>query len=354
MNGNNYLTSLKSKKKTTLKDLLFYENQSLATLNTKKKKSIPVVTGYFPIDFSLNIYKSTDLYKKRYQIEPLRLKNQLKLLKIQKKSLKNEKIIKKIKKGIIENGFSSDLLRLLKSNKIDRFAKRYLEKKNDAKNNINTYSDKKFGSILSSKINSEKEGNKQIDEDKFSNDDIINHKIFLHLKDIKSVDSNNFSEDNLLSQNSESKVKSYMINSSSQTSKINKYEENKIGDEKHKFIKRPQSHTILKNDYIFDFLKSYNNTQKIEKYNQRRLKRRKFTNKFLILDKNKNIKLFSPNKAKSAFNKNIIKKFENNRKLKLPFYDPNDNQLKLFKDLENKLKMTNSKDKNSNFRANSN
>ena len=45
--------------------------------------------------------------------------------------MKDENTIKSIKIKIKENTFSSDLLRLLKSNKIDRFAKRYMEKKND-------------------------------------------------------------------------------------------------------------------------------------------------------------------------------------------------------------------------------
>ena len=355
MNGK-YLNLLKTKKNNSLKDFLAYENKNRTIYNTPKRRSIPIVTGYFPIDFSLNIYKSTDLYKKRYQIEPLRLKHQLKLLKIQKKSKKSEKIIKSFKKSLVENTFSSDLLRLIKSNKIDRFAKRYLEKKTNVKNNINNYINKKFGRVLSSKKIDDKEEYKQIDEDKFSNDDIIKHKVFIPFKDVKSIESQNFSEENMLSQNSESKFKSNVISSSSQTSNINKYEEKKISDEKHKIITRPLSHSILKNDYIFDSLKSYNNisnTPNIEKLAHKKLRQRAFTKKFLILDKNKNIKLFSPKKSSSIINKDIIKHLENNRKLIFSFYDPNDKHIQLLRKFEKNFKRTNTIEKNVKVETNS-
>ena len=348
MNGK-YQNLLKSRKNNSLKDFLSYENKNRTIYKTPKKRSLPVVTGYFPIDFSLNIYKSTDLYKKRYQIEPLRLKHQLKLLKIQKKSNKSEKIIKSFKKSLVENTFSSDLLRLIKSNKIDRFAKRYLEKKTNVQNNINNYINKKFGRILSTKKIDINDEYKQIDEDKFSNDDIIKHKIFIPFKDVKGIETQNLSEENILSQNSESKFKSNVISSSSQTSNINKYEENKIRDEKHKIITRPLSHAILKNDYLFDSLNSYNNipnTPKTEKFTHKKLRKRAFTKKFLILDKNKNIKLFFPEKRKPILNNNIINNFEKNRKLIFSFYDPNDRHIQLLKDFEKKLKLkrTNTKE----------
>ena len=95
MNGK-YLNLLKTKKNNSLKDFLAYENKNRTIYNTPKRKSIPIVTGYFPIDFSLNIYKSTDLYKKRYQIEPLRLKQQLKLVKNQRKM---KKLLNHLKKA---------------------------------------------------------------------------------------------------------------------------------------------------------------------------------------------------------------------------------------------------------------
>ena len=79
------------------------------------------------------------------------------------------------------------------------------------KNNINDYINKKFGRILSSKKINDKEDYKQIDEDKFSNDDVIKHKIFIPFKGVESIGSQNFSEENILSQNSESKFKSNVI-----------------------------------------------------------------------------------------------------------------------------------------------
>ena len=52
MNGK-YLNLLKSRKNNSLKDFLSYENKNRTIYKTPKKRSLPVVTGYFPIDFSL-------------------------------------------------------------------------------------------------------------------------------------------------------------------------------------------------------------------------------------------------------------------------------------------------------------
>ena len=355
MNGNIHLKLLKIKKNKTQNDLILKENKNKTIYNTPKKRKIPIVSGYFPEDFSINIYKSTSLYKKRYQIEPLPLKKQLKLIKIRKKTIKSEKLIKTIKNDIKENNFSSDLLRLLKSNKIDRFAKRYLEKTNNKKNKLNNYINKNVRRILTPN-NNQKEENKQTDEDKITNDDLINQNIFSPLNNTKKKENKGLNKDNMIDFNSEITINNIMISSSSQTNNINQNEEykRKETEVKNKILTFPQSPTILKNDYIFDSLTSYNNSQRniknIEKNNRRKIKQYIFPKKYLILDKNKNVKLFSPEKKINYFN--IINKLENKNKLVFSFYDPNDKHIKLMKEFEKKLKTMDTNEKSTNFSAN--
>lgn len=343
MKGKIHLNLLKSKKNQSLKEL----NDNIhKTIYVKKKKAIPIASGYFPEDFSLNIFKSTSLYKRRYQIESLPLKKQLKLINLQKKSNKNEKIIKAIKKNIIENNFSSDLMRLLKSNKIDRFAKRYLEKENNTKKKENNMKTMKFRRILTSKSNKFEE-NKQLDEDKMNNNDLILQKILIPFNSIQIDKTKNIYEENIISLDSDNKINNNMINSASQTCNINEYEKYK----ENKDIERPIPHSILKNDYLCDSITSYNNSKKnIEKYNIRRFKKLKFSKKYLFLDKNNNVKIFSPTKSKFNLNNNII----NKSKLVFSFYDPNDEHIKLMKEFEKKLKLLSSNEKYADFSANFN
>jgi hypothetical protein len=147
--------------------------------------------------------------------------------------MKDENTIKSIKIKIKENTFSSDLLRLLKSNKIDRFAKRYMEKKND-KININNNTNNKIVKIFSPKSIIRREEIKLVDEDKISNDDIFNQNLFFRVEKLKGFDDDNFSYGS--SSNLEDNTKSNMINSASQTSNNNKCEEDKIKNEKKKLI----------------------------------------------------------------------------------------------------------------------
>ena len=153
--------------------------------------------------------------------------------------------------------------------------------------------------------------------------------------------------------NSEITINNIMISSSSQTNNINQNEEYKRKETeiKNKILTFPQSPTILKNDYIFDSLTSYNNSQRniknIEKNNRRKIKQYIFPKKYLILDKNKNVKLFSPEKKINYFNK-----LENKNKLVFSFYDPNDKHIKLMKEFEKKLKTMDTNEKSTNFSAN--
>lgn len=82
--------------------------------------------GYFPEDFSLNIYKSTSLYKNRYKIETCRLKKVLKNIYHEENSKRIKNLIHIIKKNTMENNISIKMFKLLKSKKIDRFVNRLL------------------------------------------------------------------------------------------------------------------------------------------------------------------------------------------------------------------------------------
>ena len=356
MNDKIRLKLLKNKNNDIQEELLLHRNKNKTISNQSLKRNFPIASGYFREDFSLNIYKSTSLYKKRYQIEPMRLREQLKRIKIQKKSMKDENTIKSIKIKIKENTFSSDLLRLLKSNKIDRFAKRYMEKKND-KININNNTNNKIVKIFSPKSIIRREEIKLVDEDKISNDDIFNQNLFFRVEKLKGFDNDNFSYGS--SSNLEDNTKSNMINSASQTSNNNKCEEDKIKNEKKKLILRPQSHTIMQNNYLYHSLRSYNNSinrkDDINKPNRafNTPKNYKFEKKLLFWDEeNQKIKLFTPRSNKSQSINNIINKFDLNKKLIFSYYNPNDKHIKIFNDIEKKLKYLKSQSINENYKAN--
>lgn len=116
--------------------------------------------GYFPEDFSLNIFKSTELYKKRYKIEPCRLKKVLKNLNIKENSKKNKNIISLIKKNTLNNNVGTKMFKLLKSNKIDRFVNRYLNL-NNASSHFRNENEKNKENNKEYKKESNKENNKE-------------------------------------------------------------------------------------------------------------------------------------------------------------------------------------------------
>jgi hypothetical protein len=355
MNRKIHLKFLKANKIANQKELFYKKlEDTKSTFSITNKKSLVNGSGYFPEDFSLNIYKATSLYKNRYQIEPKHLQKELKLIHIQKKSMKNENIIKSIKKNIIESSFSSDLLRLLKSKKVDRFVKRYLNtkignnyltniiKNQTLKNNNNNILSKK---IIKPKTILYKGEIKQNDEDKINTDEIISQNSFFSLDHIKDIDRSNLSS----GKNTIQKLgKNETINSATQTSNFNLFEGYKIHELKFNTIHRPQSHTILKNSNLYHFGKSYYNSQRIRNYNNKKIKLLK--NNFdrnnknnPLTEKSKKKKgIFTFRKNKSSLNNNIINKHNNKNKLIFSFYDPNDKHIKIFKELENKLKYTNS------------
>ena len=347
--------------KKDIKGVLLFDLSKTNTFNNiSKKRTIPVARGYFPEDFSLNIYKSTSLYKKRYQIEPKRLKQQLKKIKTQKTIMKNDNIINTINKKMKEDCFSSDQLRLLKSNKIDRFAKRYLENKKskttkrNITNNIKKDIKKKFIISLSPKKHNKE--TKHTDEDKINNEDVICKNLLNSLEYMKGIENTGnpyFDNNNFVCHNLDNNSKNDGINSGIQTQNINQNKEN-IKDNEHKSIKGALSQRFLKNNYIYDSLSSYNNEVKspnIENISNCRTKKRKIRKKYLFWDRNKEkIKLLSP-KNSSLIN-NIINKFDKNKKLIYSFYNPNDIHIKLLKEYENKLKEMNTNNEDTNFKTN--
>ena len=352
MNGKIQLKLLKTKRINTKNDLLLYANNYKTVTSSPNKKTIPMTSGYFPKDFSLNIYKSTSLYRKRYQIETIPLKTQLKKINIQKQSKKSEKIIKNIKMNIVKQNFSSDLLRLLKSNKIDRFFKRYLEKTKNIKIDMNIPENNRIERILTPTMNKKAE-KKLIDEDKIADEDIIKQSIFIPLNNIKIVENKKISKDDIIQINSENNIKNNMINSGIQTGDVNQKEENKMKEKKDNVINRPQSHSILKNDYINDSITSFNNSRKNIGINtQRKLKRLKYTKKYLFLDKNQNVRVFTPIERNPISNDKIINNFETKNKLVFSFYDPNDRHIKILQKFENKIKYRDSKEQINNFSFN--
>ena len=258
---------------------------------------------------------------------------------MQKKSKIIDNIIKSIKKKEKENCISSDLLRLLKSNKIDTFAKRYLEKyKFQSSTNINKIFPKK-------KLEESK-------KDKIGNTDLIINTLVIESSQKANFNNINLSEDNLAYKNQNNKTKDNMINSSSQTNFVNDFKGYNFRYKiKHKFIERPPSsrtNNILNNYYLYDSLSLGNNSP----FNKRNIHNRNKNNKIFKNNfsekKNKKIKLFFTKKIKSTLNKNINNQLDKNKKLIFSLYDPNDKDIKLFEKFEKKLKEFNSINKNKN------
>lgn len=87
------------------------------------------IHGYFPDDFNLRVFKCTSFYKNRYKIQTKHLKKTLNNIYVDENAKRKKNINNIIKKNN-ENTLSNEMLRLLKSNRIDRFVNRYLNLKN--------------------------------------------------------------------------------------------------------------------------------------------------------------------------------------------------------------------------------
>ena len=319
---NNFLYDLESEKD---------DNDN--NINSKNKQTQLDPHGYFPEDFSLNIYKSTSLYKNRYKIQTCRLKKVLKNIYQEENSKHTKNLNDIIKKNTIENNLSINMLKLLKAQKIDRFVNRLLNINNNpfqiqnenSKDNINKIKDNFFltnKNKLSKKINNfdldelDSKNNAYIQPySKINNEDLINKYFFVRNT---SLDNNN---------------KSNTANSSTQTINVknelrNKYYSNKNRNEfGNKSLKDKQN--IFNNNNLS--FKGKNCSCKEIKFEMI-----KFPKKNIFLKKNeKVIRPFSASKTKSLSslniqNNNIINNFNKDKKLIFSFYDPKDKYIQLF------------------------
>ena len=95
-------------------------------IKQKKLNNLLDPHGYFPEDYSLNVYKQTNLYKNRYQIQTRNLKNVIKKIQTNEKSPYFINISNQMKKNNIENTIGIEEYRLLNSKKIDKFVNKTL------------------------------------------------------------------------------------------------------------------------------------------------------------------------------------------------------------------------------------
>lgn len=131
------LKSLLNLKKYTFNDSDFSNSEretekSFQGEEIKVKKSSNQLDphGYFPEGYSLKVYKQTNLYKNRYQIQTRNLKNTIKKIQVNEKSPHFIDLNNQMKKNNIENTIGIEEYRLLNSKKIDKFVNKTLNIKN--------------------------------------------------------------------------------------------------------------------------------------------------------------------------------------------------------------------------------
>ena len=290
-----------------LNDSIQNINQNINIENKENKQTQLDPHGYFPEDFSLNIYKSTSLYKNRYKIESCRLKKVLKNIYHEENSKKNKNLNNLIKKNTIENTSSIKMLRLLKSRKIDRFVNKLLDMKNihsenkkeNSKQNIKKQNNKKDNFFITNK---NKEHINNIDYGDKNNNNKICIQPYSNIQNEKN--NNRFSPLNNFKNNT----------TSSGTQTINPNNKSRIY-----YILRNNENKYNYKEMKFEMIKTS--------------KKNKFLKKC-----EKMIRPFSATKPNSSFfdckNNNIINNFNKDKKLIFSFYDPKDKYIQLFDELE--------------------
>ena len=333
---------------TIIPHLLIYNQNNLydniennKTNNNKQKKQKQLDPhNYFPEDFSLNIYKSTSLYKNRYKIQTSRLKKTLKILYNEENSKKSKNIINIIKNNSIQNSLNAKMFKLLKSQKIDRFVNRLLNIRTISSKNGNENSLEKSNSKIQEKnifITNKNKNIKKInffDSDKKSNAYIypytnINNENF-KTNDYNYIINRNFPIDI-------SKINT--ANSATQTidNKNNFCNTNEIVD---KSLKDKNKRKIVNNKYINN---RHSGKENYFNYKEIKFEMIKIPKKNIFSKKNKMIRRpFSASKTYSSFfnkNNNNIN-FNQDKQLIFSFYDPKDKYIQLFKEIEknNKVK----------------
>lgn len=339
--------------KNKLNNNFFYDLESEKddndnNTNIKNKQTQLDPHGYFPEDFSLNIYKSTSLYKNRYKIQTCRLKKVLKNIYQEENSKHTKNLNDIIKKNTIENNLSINMFKLLKAQKIDRFVNRLLNIKNNpfqnlnenSKDNININKIKDNFFLTNKNRISKKINNFNLDDldnksnayiqpySNINNEDLTNK--YFSIKNF-SIDNNNNNKSNT-------------ANSATQTMSVNSglnnkyYYNNNIYEFGDKSFREQNRQNILNSN------NNNNLSFKGKNYSCKEIKfeMMQFPKKKIFLKKNeKMIRPFSASKIDSSSslnckNNNIIKNFHKNKKLIFSFYDPKDKYIQLFEDLEKK------------------
>lgn len=314
-----------------LNDSIQNINQNINIENKENKQTQLDPHGYFPEDFSLNIYKSTSLYKNRYKIESCRLKKVLKNIYHEENSKKNKNLNNLIKKNTIENTSSIKMLRLLKSRKIDRFVNKLLDMKNihsenkkeNSKQNIKKQNNKKDNFFITNK---NKEHINNIDYGDKNNNNKICIQPYSNIQNEKN--NNRFSPLNNFKNNT----------TSSGTQTINPNNKSRIyyilrnNENKYNFLNQRYYKNNSNSDSIPYKEKNFN-------YKEMKFEMIKTSKKNKFLKKcEKMIRPFSATKPNSSFfdckNNNIINNFNKDKKLIFSFYDPKDKYIQLFDELE--------------------
>lgn len=323
-----------------------YLDEKITEKNNEKNKQTQLDPhGYFPDDFSLNIYKSTCLYKNRYKIESCRLKKVLKNIYIKENSKKNKNLINIIKKNTIKNNVSTKMFKLLKSKKIDRFVNRYLNVDISSKNNNNKNETSKnnnsFNKIKKKIFITNKK--KEITQLKCIDSDEIDKKANILIHPYTNIISNeknkininfnrNFSNDNIKTNTANSATQTLNINDTkNKNSACNLYD-----SENKSFIDKNKNSLNINNTPSF----------KDKYYNFKEIKFEmiKYPKKEIFLKKfQKMMRPFSASKTNSYnnINKNDVNNLNKDKKLIFSFYDPKDKYIQLFDELQKRAKDSN-------------
>jgi len=281
------------------------------------------IHGYFPDDFPLRAFKCTSFYKNRYKIQTKHLKNTLNDIYVDENDKRKKNINYIIKKNN-ENTLSNEMLRLLKSNRIDRFVNRYLNLKN-----INFKNKKQNNRYIKSstyRYRKQYMGSKdQNDNDKKLNI-VINPYLSIN-GGYNTINAKNFNRNYLIDN-----MKTNTANSGTQT--INAEDKNK-GKDIDYISKKKKKDFLTHNKFITN---SPINNNKINENNFEivgNLKKNMFSKKH-----QKKVRPFTASKTTTSFNNhknNAIKSFEHKRGLVFSLYDPKDKYIQLFEHMEKRF-----------------
>jgi hypothetical protein len=276
------------------------------------------IHGYFPDDFPLRAFKCTSFYKNRYKIQTKHLKNTLNNIYVDENAKRKKNIHNIIKKNN-ENTLSNEMLRLLKSNRIDRFVNRYLNLKNI------TFKNKKHNSRYINSSTYRYRKHYMTSKDQNDNDKKLNICInpYLNVKrGLNTINTKNFNHNYLIDN-----MKTNMANSGTQT--INAENKNKDKDIIN-ISKEKKKDFLTNNKFITN--SPINNNNKLNENNFEiigNLKKNMFCKKY-----HKKVRPFTGSKTIYNHKKNDIKNSENKRGLVFSLYDPKDKYIQLFEQFE--------------------